>query len=232
MVGLVNMLGVPGSAADAKPHYALHCLANYVLIIKDEKARKELSQILARALEGDRPKHVKAYLCQELRWVGHGEAAPALGKLLLDEDLVEPAAMALVAIREGAAEQLRAALPQAKGKCRLNIIQSLGAVEDTGWVEEARQALRDSDREVRLAAGWGLARIGDAGSVDLLLKAADVEPGWERIQATKHCLMLAEKLAAAGKKESAAKIYIHLRDTRNDPSERYIRETAEKALRA
>jgi HEAT repeat protein len=232
VVGLVSMLGTPGSNEDVKPHYALHCLANYVLVIKDENARKELSQTLARELEGDRPKHVKAYLCQELGWVGREEAAPALGKLLLDEDLVEPAAMALAAIRAGAAEQFRAALPQAKGKCRLNVIQGLGAVEDAGSVEEARQALRDSDREVRLAAGWSLARVGDAGSADLLLQAADVEPGWERIQAAKHCLMLAEKLAAAGNQKAASKIYSHLRDTRTDPSERYIREAAEKAMRA
>ena len=59
-----------------------------------------------------------------------------------------------------------------------------------------------------------------------------MEPGWERIQAGKHCLVLAEKLTASGKKVEAAKIYTHLRDTRTDPSEKYIREAAERGLAA
>jgi len=230
VLGLIDMLGPPGSRQDAKPRYALHCLANHVLIVGDEDARRELSQAMAEQLASDRPAHVKAFLCQELQWAGGPEAASGLGKLLLDETLVEPATMALVAIRQGAAEQFRAALPRAQGKCRLNVIQGLGAVQDRQSAEALRDALRDPDREVRLAAGWGLARMGDAASTDALLAAADVQRGWERIQATKHCLVLAEKLAASGNKRLAAKIYAHLRDTRTEPSERYLREAAEKAL--
>ncbi len=92
--------------------------------------------------------------------------------------------------------------------------------------------LTDDDREVRLAAGWGLARMGDAGSVDVLIKAAGVPDGWERIEATKHCLVLAEKLTAAGKKSAAAKIYAYLRESRKDPHEKYVRDLADKALAA
>jgi HEAT repeat protein len=229
-LAIIDMLVPPGQGSDVKAHYALHCLANYVLILKDQQARREFAETLAAQLAGERPKPVKAYLCQELQWAGHKEAAPALGKLLLDEDLVEPAAMALVAIREGAADQFRAALPKARGKCRLNVVQGLGAVGDKESAAALREALADPDREVRLAAGWGLARTGDADSADALLKAADADPGWERIQATKHCLVLAEKLAASGQGELSRKIYAHLRDTRSDPSERYVREAAEKCL--
>ena len=232
VLGLVKMLGEPGSEENVKPHYALHCLANHVLVIKDENARRALCQALVTGLDGGLSAYNRAFLCQELQWAGGKEAIPALGKLLLDESLVEPAAMALVAIGEGAAEQLRAALPKAKGKCRLNVIQGLGAVEDAPSAAALREALGDADREIRLAAGWALARIGDAGSVDALLKAADAEPGWERIQAAKHCLVLAERLAAAGNKDAAAKIYKHLRDTRSDPTEKYLRDAAEKALAA
>jgi HEAT repeat protein len=230
--GLVDLLGEPGSEENVKPHYALHCLANHVLIIKDENARRELCQALVAALDGDLSSDNKAFLCQELQWAGGKEATAALGKLLLDEEAVEPAAMALVAIGEGAAEQFRRALPKARGKSRLNVIQGLGAVEDAPSAAALREALDDPDREIRLAAGWGLARIADAGSVDALLKAADGDPGWERIQATKHCLVLAERLAAAGHKDAAAKIYKHLRDTRSDPTEKYLRDAAEKALSA
>jgi len=231
LLGLVEMLGEPGSEENVKPHYALHCVVNHVLVIGDRKARGEMCAVLASQLGNQElSTYNKAYLCQELQWAGGKEAVAALGKLLLDEELVEPATMALTAIREGAAEQFRAALPKAQGKCRLNVVQGLGAVEDKQSIPALQQALTDADREVRLAAGWGLSRMGDAGSVDLLIKAADVEPGWERIQATKHCLVLAEKLAAAGRKDQAAKICNHLRNTRKDPSEKYVREAAEKAL--
>ena len=108
----------------------MQCLANYVLQSRDEQARRDFAEALAGQLGSDRSKYVRGYLCQELQWAGRREACPALGKLLDDEDLVAPAAMALVAIRDGAAEQFRAALPAAKGICKLNIVQGLGAVGD------------------------------------------------------------------------------------------------------
>jgi HEAT repeat protein len=230
--GLVEMLGEPGSEENVKPHYALHCVANYVLIAKDENARRQLAETLVRKLDSDLSTFNKGFLCQELQWAGRGEAVPALGKLLLDEALVEPASMALAAIKKGATDQFLAALPNAQGKCRLNIVDALAALADPKAAGPLREALKDPDREVRIAAGAGLAKIGDAGSVDLLLRAADCEPGWERIQQTRHCMVLAEKLAAAGKRTEAGRVYNHLRSTRKDASEKYIREAAERALSA
>jgi HEAT repeat protein len=232
VLGIIEMLGEPGSDRDVKPHYALHGLMNHVLVVKDEKARKEYCDVLAGQLTSDRSKYIRGYLCQELQWAGRQEVCPALGKLLLDEELADPAAMALVAIREGAAEVLRAALPQAKGRCRLAIVHGLAALGDAPSAAVFKDALADADREVRIAAGRGLAKLGDAGALDALLKAADGEPGWERIQQTKHCLVLAEKLLAAGKKDEALKIYRHLRDTRTDPAEKYLCDAAEKAIAA
>ena len=74
--------------------------------------------------------------------------------------------------------------------------------------------------------------MGDAGSVDRLIHAAGVESGWERIQATKHCLVLAERLAATAQKAPAARVYTYLRDTRSEPHEKYVRDAAEKGLAA
>jgi len=230
--GLIEMLGEPGSDQDVKPHYALHCLANHTLVAKDENGRRALCEVLCEALTGDHTPYVKGFLCQTLQWAGHRESAAALGKLLTDEALCDAAAMALVAIKDGAGEQLRSALPNAKGRCRLTILHSLAALADAGAADAFKQALKDNDREVRIAAGAGLANLGDAGAVDLLIKAADVQPGWERIQAAKHCLVLAEKLTAAGNKAEARRIYQHLRDTRQDASEAYIRQAADKALAA
>ena len=230
-VGLIEMLDQPGSDQDLKPHYALHCVANYVLVIRSEPARRELCETMAAALASDRSPYIKSYLCQELQWAGRQESVAALGRLLEDPQLVEPASMALVAIGgQSATEQFRSALPRAARDCRLHIVQALGNLEDTAAIDALMQALGDDDLQVRLAAGWGLARMGDAGSLDLLLKAADSSTGWERIQATKHCLLLAEKLRDKQQGELAAKIYVHLRDTRTDPAEHYIRDAAQTAL--
>ncbi len=230
--GLIEMLGEPGSPQNVKPQYALHCVLNRALIVGDEKARREFCGTLAENVSGDLPTHKKAYLCQELQWAGRKEAALALGKLLTDEQLCDAAGMALVAVGDGAAEPLRAALPKARGRCRLAVIHSLAALGDAGSGGALMEALKDPDREVRLAAGGGLAKIGNAGAVEALLKAADVEAGWERIQATKHCLVLAERLMASGNKRQAARVYQYLRETRTDPSEQYVRDAAKNALAA
>ena len=227
--GIIDMLVTPGEGNDVKAHYALHCMALHVCKLDDDSLRRRFARTLASQLGGDRPKAVQAYLIQELQAVGGKEVAKAIGRALTDPELCEPAAQALVSIGEGAAEQLRGALPDAEGKCRLTIVQNLGVVRDAGSVDALKDALGAEDRELRLAAAWALANIGDSGSVELLLKAAGVE-GWERIQATKACLVLAENLLEAGNRDQAMRIYRHLRDTRTDSSEQYIRDAAESAL--
>jgi hypothetical protein len=230
VLAIVDLLVEPGKGNDVKPHYALRCLGNYALQRKDEAGRRAFAEALASQLGGNRPRAVQAFLCQELQFVGRQEAVAALGKLLADEVLVDPAAMALVAIKDGAATVLRAALPTALGRCRLVILHSLAALAEPQSAESFKQALTDPDREVRLAAGAGLARIGNAGAVDPLLKASLVEPGWERIQQTKHCLVLAEKLASTGQKSEAARVYQALSSTRTDASEKYIHDAAQRGL--
>jgi len=237
---LIDMIVEPGKGDDVKPRYALHCLAVRMCRPDEEKARRTFAQTLAMQLGGDRSKAVQKYLIQQLQVAGGKEVTAALGKMLQDEELYEPAAQALVAIGDGAAEQsrkgcltaLRDALPKVKGKIKLTIIQNLGVVRDAESVDALKEALEDDDREIRLAAGWGLANIGDAGSVDLLLEAADVEATYERNTATKACLLLAERLLEAGRKNPAIRVYKHLYNTRSKSDEAYICEAAKEGLAA
>ena len=113
--GLIDMLVEPGEGDDVKPRYALHCLAVYVCKLNDDRRRRTFARALASQLGGDRPKAVQGYLVRQLQVAGGQEVTGALGELLHDEDLCEYAAQALAAIGEGAAEQLRNALPQARG---------------------------------------------------------------------------------------------------------------------
>jgi hypothetical protein len=232
IIGVIDMLVEPGKGDDAKAHYALHCMALHVCKLENNRPRRRFSRTSASQIGGDRPKEVQKYLIRELQVAGGREAVESLGKVLTDEDLCEPSAQALATIGEGAAEQLREALPRANGKCRLTILQNLGVVRDANSVGVLGKAVSDEDGEVRIAAAWALANIGDVSSANVLQKAADKADGWERIQATKACLLLAEKLISAGKKSEAVGIYKHLRDTRTKPAERYVCDAAKIGLAA
>ncbi len=228
---LIDLIVPPGEGDDVKARYALHALAVAVCKPSGRESRQAFGETLAALLQSDRPKAVKAYLCQQLQTAGGEEALVALAGLLTDAELCEPAAMAMTAIGRGAGALFLAAWPKAAGPCRLTVLQNLAVLQ----VAEAKPiflaALTDGDREIRLAAGYGLMKLADPDAVEPLLKAAETD-GWERIQATKHCLVLAEKLAAAGKKQPARRIYEHLKASRTDPKDAYIRQAAETALAA
>ncbi len=230
VVGVVAMLHDTDDGQDYKARYVLHGLAQYLGRPGKEAARAVFVEALASQLGGERPKAVQGFVVRQLQVIGGKEAAPALGKLLGDPDVHEFAAQALVAIRSGAAEELRKALPGLKGGPRLTALQALGALADRDSAAELRAAAADADLDARLAALWALARIGDAESVDRVLKGADAAPGWERIRATSAALLLAERLIADGKKAEAFRVYRHLKDTRTDAAEAYVRDAAADAL--
>jgi len=232
VLGLIDMLVEPGKGSDIKPHFALHLLAVHVTGLGDEKARAAFALALASQVGGDRPKAVQAYLIQELQVAGGKEVAETLGKALLDAELCDAAAQALAAIRDGAAEQLLAALPKVQGRSRLSLIKKLAVLRCGKAADAFKQALGDEDPDIRIAGAWGIARIADASAADALLKTADAHQDWERFNESDACMALADNLLAAGKKAEAMAIYMHLARTRTGPAERHIHEAAERALAA
>ncbi len=225
---LLGMIRQVDNGEDWKARYILHGLATYVCRPSKAEQRGVFVGAIVAKLKGDAPKAVKATLIRELQVAGSAEAAQVLGEFLADGELYTWAASALLAIRKGAAGEFRKALPAATGRPKATIIQNLGLLGDAEAVPAIKQAANDGDSDVRLAVCGALANIGDEGSVDILIKASNTK-GWERIQAAKACLVLAEKLAAAGKKLAAGKIYRHLKETRKD-DEKYLRDLAAAAL--
>jgi HEAT repeat protein len=146
--------------------------------------------------------------------------------------LCDSAVQALLAIREGAAGPLRKALDSTTGRNRTAVVQALGALEDKESLNAFRKLLTGDEPDTRRVAAWALARLGDADSIAAILQFADSAAGWERSHATGLCHLLAEKLAAAGRKPDAVRIYTHLRDTRKAPEDRHVSETAARALKA
>ena len=214
-----------------KAEYLFHCLTIHVGRAGKERFKHLLAEFLADQIGNAKlAVPVRLFLVRELQLIAGKESVRALGQLLTDDALCQPAAAALVIIGTTGIEQLQAYLPKAKGKCRLNIVQSLAALGSEPATGALRKALQDPDQDVRAVAAWGLARLGDANSIDVLLKAADVEPSFVRTKAAQTCLVLAEALIAKGRKREAARIYEHLRDTRTGPKEQYLRDLASKAL--
>jgi HEAT repeat protein len=232
VAALADLLAAPGAGDDSKARYALGALAVLVCRPPHRKHRPVLAEALASALAKDRSAEVKAFIVRQLQTAGGKEATAALGRLLTDRDLCEPAAQALLAIRQGAAEQFRAALGKAEGGRRLTIVQALGVLRDGQSAGALRGLVSDEDRDTRLAAAWALASMGDASSVDALLKAADSKTPYERIKGAQACLLLAERLGETGRDKEARKVYRHLRETRTGDAERYVREAAERGLAA
>lgn len=231
-LGLADRLVEPGRGSDVKARLALHLLAVCVTQPGREKARAEFTEALASLLNTSRPKAVRAYLVEQLQLAGTSAAAPALGQLLLDPDLCDQAARALVAIGQGATEQFLEAWPRTQGPARLSVLQKLATLAPPQAREVFRQALADPDAEVRTAAAWGLARLADPDAALPMLQAAEAATGWYRYQLTDACLTLAEQLAAAGKPEPAAAVYSHLERTRAGVAEQHVRQAAQRGLAA
>jgi hypothetical protein len=229
LVDLIGQIQEPGKDDDWRARYLLHGLALYACQPGGRQHQPLVVEALILGLDADLPVEARGFLIRELQVAGSVKAskriAEALGKRLTDDDLCEPAAQALLAIREGAAGEFRKALGAAQGKNRATIIQALGVLGDRQSVGALKQALADSDPDTRLAAAFALAASGDASAADPLLKAADVADVWERDQVSNFCLLLAEKLVAAGRKDDAKRIYQRLRD-RKRPEDRHVKQAA------
>lgn len=229
VVGLVELLVPASKGGDSQVRHALHALVIHVGGVKGEK-RKTVAEALASTLNGDRPADVKGFVLRQLQLIGGEEVVASVGKLLTDDALGDEAATTLLAVRTGAAEQFRAALPQVRGRRVVVVVQALGTLRDRESAAELRKLLTSEDREARMTAAWAVANLGDAESAALLLKASDGAEGFERTKTTQACLLLAETLLAAGQKKEAAAIYRHLESTRTDAAERHVRDAATRGL--
>jgi HEAT repeat protein len=232
---LVAMLVEPGKGNDHQARYAIHALSLYVCGLggrdRNESDRKSFAESLATNLDGDRPAAVKEFILRELQVCGGAEVVAAIGKCLADRALTDAAASALAAIGGAAAAlEFRRVLSAADSRQRLITVQNLGVLRDKESVKALVAATSDADVEVRTAACWALANIGDPAGIDACLAAAEKADGYERIQAGKSRLLFAERLREAGNKSQAQQVLGHLKKTSADDSESYLREIAEREL--
>jgi HEAT repeat protein len=229
---LVELVGPEfGDEQGVKPKYALHGLAHYASRPGADADRKMVAETLAKELAQDHSDELKAFICRQLQLCGRPEEVPALATLLTSDRLCEPATQALSAIGgEKAVAALRSALPLASGGRRTTLINALGRFQDKQSAAEIRKSADAQDTDQRLVAWYALASCGDAGSADVLLKAAETDVPYERSQATDACLRLARRLSETGDQSNAEKICRALLAKRKAADDVHVRCAALETL--
>lgn len=233
IVALLGRIRDPASAdyVNYKAEYLAHLLVVHAGAPDRAAQRGLLAGVVAEQVgNASLSAYVRLFLIRELQWIGSAPHLASLAALLGTEPYTQPAVSAMVAIREGAGEALRSFFPKAEGPVRLAVLHGLAALQEVEAAAIFRAALTDENRDVRITAAWGCVQAADAAAAGALLRAADAARDWERIKLTASCVELADRLQANGKKEQAAGIYRHLLETRQAPSEKYLRELAEIRL--
>jgi len=153
----------------------------------------------------------KQWICRQLSLIGTKRSVPVLAKLLTDAEMSDMARYALERISDPSVDEaLRAALPKAKGKMKIGIVNSLGQRRDAKAVGALAALLKSSDEALATAAAAALGQIADGQALKALSAAKDTTKGKVRMVVLDSYLRCADKLAAEGKKLQALAIYKEL----------------------
>ena len=179
-----------------------------------EQRRVIEDELIAVLKADDATFAAKQFACRMLRVVGSARCVPALGKLLIDEELSHSARFALAGI-PGAdvSRALRHALLQTKGKVQIGIMNTLADRRDQAAITDLAGLLASGEPATVTAALRAIGRIGNPAAAKAL-KSADVANDFR--DAWYHaCLTCAERLRQAGQGDAAGAIYHDLfRDDR------------------
>jgi HEAT repeat protein len=175
--------------------------------LNDHAARKALAIRLAGLLGNPKATLAcKEVVCKQIMRIGGAEAVPALAKLIgNDENLAFLGRYALERIPDpAAAAALRDALSRTKGRVRVGVINSLGAIRDPQVVPLLTPLLSDPDAD---AAANTLGKIGGDQALSALRALSPQASPSVRAAADDALLAIADRLLAGGKKGEAAAIY-------------------------
>jgi hypothetical protein len=223
---IVGLLKSDAEGGDAKARLALHNVA-LAVAAKDDAQRKVFAETMAAMLTKDRPADVQGFIIRQIQLCGGEEVAKALGERVLDADLGEPACAALVAIKTGAAAQLSPALEKANPRQKLVILQSLAALGEASAAPAFRAALASDDGDARLAAAWGLAKLGGTDDAAALVALARREEGLAKAKAIDACFILVDQLGKASKPTERSRLLTELRAVGEGT---YVADAADRLL--
>lgn len=168
-----------------------------------KKSEAELITILQT-----KTKPEQAIACKQLAIYGSKSAVPELAKLLRDKELSSWARIPLEAIPDPSADAvLIDAAKELRGNLRIGVINSIGVRRSTGAVEVLSELIHNRNRGVGSASAVALGKIGTAEAIQALRAALTTTEGPVLSGVAEGCELSAERLAAAGKTDEAAKLY-------------------------
>lgn len=172
---------------------------------------QQIEQSLLEVLNSDATRAGKQFACRKLSIIGTQRSVPALAKMLTSSETSDMARYALERIPGPAVDAaLRSALPKAKGKPKIGIINSLGERRDSNAVGALTKLLYDPEPLVAEAAAAALGKIAGSEAARALAKAKDKTTGKVKLVVLDAYLKCADHLADKGKKIQALAIYKEL----------------------
>jgi len=189
---------------------------------------KKFEAALIGVLKSDAKYAGKQYACRELSIIGTKASVPVLAGMLTNQEYSDMARYALERIPDGVADEaLLKALPKADGKAKIGIVNSLGERGCRAAVGEIGKLAGSSDKLLAGAAISALGKIGSPDALKALDKAKGSAPENQKMLVYDAYLKIAEKMAAAGKKVEALKIY---RDLNKPGVPQLVRTAALKGM--
>ena len=170
-----------------------------------------IQQRLLELLRSDATLAGKQFVCKQLSIYGTEEAVPTLAAMLAEATTSDMARYALERIPGAAADEaLRKALPKARGKVKVGIINSLGQRRDSQSVTALRGLVYDANAATAMAAVAALGRIADPQATEALAEARGKTTGKLRRLVLDSYLKCADQLVAQGEQPPAKAIYRQL----------------------
>ncbi|UCH64004.1 MAG: HEAT repeat domain-containing protein [Fidelibacterota bacterium] len=177
----------------------------------EPEALGRIQQRLLELLQSEATSAGKQFVCRQLSIFGTEKAIPVLAGMLADATTSDMARYALERIPGSTADgAFREALPKARGKVKVGLINSLGQRRDRQSVAALRRLIQDNNSAIAMAAVAALGRIADPQATEALAEARGKTTGKLRQLVQDSYLKCADQLVVQGEQERARTIYQQL----------------------
>ena len=241
---IVDQLGSSDQVKAYQARQALVKLTSEAGAPGNNQRREELAAALAKALSqtkevkdpkkpndkpqdvASRPANVRGLIARALASVAGEAEVSALQAALADFEVREMARWALDRMTcQGATDALVEAATKGIGvEFRVGAINALGKRNGSSTTAALRECAKDSDYEIRLAAIEALANHSDAANDEVIAGVSPEGPAGSGRRVNKRVarsrIRLADRLAKAGQKDAAKKIFAAVADGKADEAQK------------
>jgi HEAT repeat protein len=231
-VTLMSGLSAPGKANNATLEYAIGGYSAYVMQGGKESQRSDAVDAYRAALAKATDKQEKEFIISQLELVGKDDAVSCLKAYLMDGQLADPAARALVKINSATAKSaLNDALAKSQGAAKLAVIEALGLSHTKEAVPSLNEIALSADANVTKLTLAALAQIADPRSASVLTAAAQkANYQFDQSNAVASLLRYANNLLQNGNNSLAEKIANQLHSNAKSDNLVHVRTAALNVL--